>query len=498
MRKEVRKEEHHRAFLGILRFVRNRERREKGPMVTTLQQKRTHTIKIDFADEPVTSFGGLTLVERMAQRLGLWSTLSGTLPERRGEYDWTTCVKSVVAGLLSGGHGTYAAQCVREDAALLGLLDLDGAPEEATVWRSMKQLGLYQADGRLPRVQAVVARRTLEKMDRLDLLFEGFVRVFPDGSLLEGSHRREGTKYIPEKGSGLMWSAVFVGPVLAAQRLSPEGTGEQSAVRAMLPEVRDRILKPLHLDRKALVLLDSLHGDGPTLTELEAMHLHYIAGANKLEATAKTLSEQPELVWEDTGARADLGWSESGVCECWIQCKEWPAKRPLYGRRFKREGEFLWNYSGVMSDLLEKEVQGMLDRGLSFVRAIWRLYDSKAGMETLFCDGLSDLGLHHPPCQEHVRNAGFYAAASLAWVLGTAVDAIGGQGGERGSTVRQDGEARKRALPSRMRFWRLRRELFALPGRVSRHGHELKVRLLGVCERVQNLFVKYFENICRC
>jgi hypothetical protein len=48
-------------------------------MVTTLQQKTTHTIKIDFADEPVTSFGGLTLVERMAQRLGLWSTLGGAL-----------------------------------------------------------------------------------------------------------------------------------------------------------------------------------------------------------------------------------------------------------------------------------------------------------------------------------------------------------------------------------------------------------------------------------
>jgi hypothetical protein len=467
-------------------------------MVTTLQQKRTHTIKIEFSDELVTSFGGLALAERMGQRLGIWSTLAGTLPERRGEYDWTTCVKSVVFGLLSGGHGTYAAQAVREDAALLGLLDLAGAPEEATVWRSLKQLGQYQADGRMAQVQAVAARRTLEKMDRPSLLFEGFARIFADGSLLEGSRRREGTKYIKEKGNGLMWSAVFVGPVLAAQHLSREGEGEQSAVRAMLPQVKKHILKPLHLEGRALVLVDSLHGDGPTLTELEEMRLHYIAGANKLEATAKTLAGQPELVWKDTGANKALGWSESSVCECWIQCAEWPEKRALYGRRWKREGEMIWNYSGVMSDLVEKDVRGMMDRGLSFLEAIWRLYDSKAGMETQFCDGLSDLGLHHPPCQEHERNAGFYAAAALAWVLGTATDAIGGQGGERGSTVRQDGEARKRALPSRMRFWRLRRELFTLPGRVARHGHEMKVQLLGVCERVQNLFGKYFDNIVRC
>jgi len=68
-------------------------------------------------------------------------------------------------------------------------LELEGAPEEATVWRSLKELGQYQADGRLPKVQAVAARRTLEKVDRPSLLFAGFVRLFADGSLLEGVKR---------------------------------------------------------------------------------------------------------------------------------------------------------------------------------------------------------------------------------------------------------------------------------------------------------------------
>lgn len=34
-------------------------------------------------------------------------------------------------------------------------------------------------------------------------------------------------------------------------------------------------------------------------------------------------------------------------------------------------------------------------------------------METQYKDALIDLGLHHPPCREHVRNAGFYAVATL-------------------------------------------------------------------------------------
>ena len=44
-------------------------------MVTTLQPKTPHTIKLDFSDEPVTSFGGLVLAERTAARMGLWTTL---------------------------------------------------------------------------------------------------------------------------------------------------------------------------------------------------------------------------------------------------------------------------------------------------------------------------------------------------------------------------------------------------------------------------------------
>ncbi len=119
-------------------------------------------------------------------------------------------------------------------------------------------------------------------------------------------------------------------------------------------------------------------------------------------------------------------------------------------------------------------------------------------METQFKDGLSDLGLHHPPCREHVRNKGFYALGALAWLLGVAVDVLGGAGEERGHTRRKDGGERERATPRRMRLWRLRRELFTLPGRVARHAHELKVQLLGVGEATRQLFARYWGQLSRC
>jgi hypothetical protein len=467
-------------------------------MVTTLQPKTPHTIKLEFAQESVTSFGGLVLAERAAARLGLWSTLAGLLPTRQGQFSWLTAIKSMVMGLLSGAQGTYATQALRNDEALLDMLSLPGAPEEVTAWRMLGPLGELAPKASLARVQEVLARRTLDKMPRKNLLLEGFVPLFPDGSLLEGSAKREGTKYIREKGSGLLWSAVFVGPVLCAQRLADVGQGEQSCVRAMLEDVDQAILRPLKLHGKTLVLADSLHGDAPTLGQLEAAHLHYLVGANKLAKTEQTLEGLPETSWEDTGARRRLGWSASGACVCWLQGDEWPAKRLLVGRRFRREGELFWNYAGALTDLREKDVRPMLERGLSFARAMWRLYDAKAGMETQFKDGLSDLGLHHPPCRAHVRNAGFYAVGALAWLLGVAVDVLGGAGAERGNTKRLDGGERARPTPKRLRLWRLRRELFTLPGRVARHARELKVCLLGASESTRHLFERYWGNLTLC
>ena len=128
-------------------------------MVTTLQPKPPHTIKIEFCPEPATSFGGLILAERLASQLRLWNTIAGELPRRRGHYDWLTIIKSTMMGLLSGAQGTFAAEPLRQDEALRSMLSLAGAPEEVTLWRALEDLGELQTDDTLPRVQAIAARR---------------------------------------------------------------------------------------------------------------------------------------------------------------------------------------------------------------------------------------------------------------------------------------------------------------------------------------------------
>ena len=461
--------------------------------------KKAHSFKIDFSNEKVTSFGGLALVERLASRLGLWGIVDRGLPARRGcRYDWASVLKAMTAGLLTGSRGLSAGEEVREDGALLSLLSIDGAPEEAQAGRIVEDLGAPDAQAALADVQATWARRVLSRARRTDLLRHGFFPVFADGTLLEGSRRREGSTYIDEKGWGMMWATIFAGPLIVAQSLAAEGQGEQTLVRAMLRGVVEDVLKPLRLHKKALLLIDSLFGDGPTLDEVEQLRLHYVAGANKLDATRTTLEQQPDFVWQSTGAVPELNWAESALCQCWIQCENWDRKRLLVGRRWRREGELLFEYSGVMTDLCDADVAHLTRQGRTFAEAIWLLYDAKAGMEDYYKDTLEDLGLHHPPSQSYERNAGFYSLATLAHTLGAAVDLIGGKSHERGSNQRKDGRARRHAKPRRMRLWRLRRRLFALPGRVAQHAKVLRVTLLGLGNNLRDLFGHYWLNVCRC
>lgn len=466
--------------------------------MVTKKQNKIKTIRMEFANEKVTSFGGFCLVERLSKRLRFWTRLNQSLPKRRGDYDWLTVIKSAVMGMISGSQGTYATEEIRHDEALLSLLGLYGSPEEATFWRTLEDLG---GEKILPILNRQVRRMVVEilkRTNRKDLLTEDFLLLFGDGTLLEGSKKREGTKEIEGKGRGLLWATLYVGPLIAGQALAAEGEGEETCVRRIFKEVVDEVLSPLKMKKKALLLLDSLHGDGPTCDMVEGLKIRYIIGANKLDETGRVLREQPGIVWRELGDETKQDKYQKAVCSCWIQCPGWSKKRILVGMRWKRRNDMFYEYGGLLTDVTEREVESLTKRGMSYEEAIWHLYSRKSGMENYYKDMLEDLGLHHPPCQEHQRNAGYYALGTMAYTLCRGSEMIGGKESGRGETKRKDGEERKRSTPRYIQIWRFIRRYLTLPGRITYHGRELVVTMLGACDVIRDELFHYWCNICGC
>jgi len=467
-------------------------------MVTVYNHNKVKGFKTKFGKEKGTAFGGIVLLEKLSKSLGLWRKLEKEIPHRRGHFDWMSVIKSSVVGLLTGSRGTYATQEIREDEGLLELTGLSKAPEEATFWRCLDQLG---SQSFLHIFQIILCGWLVVIIRRVGInriLRKGFLPVFGDGSILEGSERREGTKYRKGKGYGLLWTNIFVGPFLACQGLNGKGEGEGTLLKKMIPLVVSKVLKPLRLLKKALVLMDSLHGNGPMMDKLESLKLFYIIGARGLKEAQDKMRDLAEGFWINTGSNLSLGISESGVCMTWVKCLGWKKSRTVIGYRYKKKGEFIWNYSGVLTNLSQKQVEHLMKDGKSFPETVWELYGMKGGLENYYKNLLEDLGLHHPPCQELQKNAGFYALGSMAYNLGLSVEMIGSRGMKRGETKRKDGKARKRPTPRTMRMWRLIRRFFALPAKISTHARKVTVEFLKMSETIRNEFEKFWENILRC
>lgn len=453
-------------------------------------QPKSKTIRLEFdPHEQVTALGGLALAERLARRAGLWGALDRALPTRRG-YDWTTIVKSLAMGLLGAPRGTASAEELRQDPALRRLVGLEeGVPEEATVWRALGELSADTAAlARLQKETGAAARRLLAQVPAQRLGKEGFVFVFNDATLLEGSPRREGTKTIEDKGTGLLWTVVFVGPVPVAARLSPAGEGEATAARALLGEAEREVLAPLALKERALVLADSLHGNGPSLSTVEDLSLHYVVGARGLVAATRALDGQPKTQWAGDAEfeRRRKGAYEAATCVCTVQCEGWDAPRTLVARRWKQEGDLFGHELSVLTNLTPAHPQLaalMEKKKLSFAQAVLWLYDQKGGCETHFRSLLTDLGLHHPPCQGWGHNAAFYAVGLLAGLLSATTAIL------RALALGEGAIATAATL---------RRRLWTVAARVTRHGRRTTATVLGLTERWREEIALTFARIERC
>jgi hypothetical protein len=351
----------------------------------------------------------------------------------------------------------------------LNLVGLSAAPSAETVEEVTKYLGRHE-DGHTGLSSALrdSCVRLLGLELRRDVLDkDGWFTVWADGTVLEVEGRCfEGKKCIDGKW-GQLFVSCFAGPYVAACDFADAGESEQAVVHRFVPSVMKDVVGRLGFAKQTLILLDSLHGDGPMLDKLEAITEgggHYIVGGNKLSQVGQRLADMPEPLWTSVPSARSSGRHDEAVCTFWLQCEQWPTKRLCVGKRWKNKGEVIWNYSGVITDLRpdHPRVAARMQRErLSFGEVIWRLYDRKQGMENEWKDMLIDMGLHHPPSRKPADNAIFYAMGALAMNLSLGLRRLGLEGKDR-----------------RMRLWRLRRDVFDVTGSVMLHSRRAWLTVL--------------------
>jgi len=445
------------------------------------------------SDDPqVTSKGGMAAVQAFAKHIGLWKWLERLLPKRKDPtqgYSVAAVVCAQIAGLISGGEGFSATEPLRGDAPLLRLLGLDAAPSAETVEEVMKYLKKVSGVECLNRVQRRLAVKVLGCLGRRQLLElgAGFVPVWGDGSVLEVTGKKFDSIKVIKGKAGQMCAGMFVGPMLTGMDFAEAGEGELSVVRPFLTQVFRGVLGPLKLVSDALVLLDSLYGDGPTFDLLESLRGSpaFIVGVQKLETAQKVMAELPESSWREMGPDPARGLTSSAYARAWIQCEDWKKKRPMICHRFTLAGEMVTNYAGVVTNLHHNDtriIKLMKKWRLPLEETIWKLYGRKQALENQWKELLSDLGLHHPPCAQAAVNAVFYGVAGLAYNLTVGVRRLG-------FTDPRDRD---------MRLWRFRREVIDLAARTALHAGQVWVRLLDARDHLVDRLLSAMHRLARC
>jgi hypothetical protein len=461
-------------------------------MVNRLQKMKRVVVKVEEGDARlprVTSNGGLALVQALAQRIGLWSRVERDFPRRKDPtqgFTMSAAVCALVHGLLSGGCGFSATEPMRGDEPLLAMLGLERAPSAETIEEVVKSVA-DKPDG-VQKTNHVVSDCSTQLINRTPLKdmvrCEGFVPFWNDGSLLEVGGKKFDAIKVKEGQRGQMCVGAFCGPYATAMDFAEKGEGELTVGRRLIDEAVARVLRPLGLMDKILVLLDSLYGNGPTLTQLEKYRegIPYIVGVMALKEAGRVMAELPEVCWRDTGAQPARGWEESAVAIAWLQCEDWPVKRSMVCRRWRNTGEMIWNYAAVTTNLTSDDpriVKAMAD-GRNFAQVIWSLYSYKQAMENQWKDLLRDMSLHHPPCAKARVNAVFYSIAALAYNLAVGVRRLGLAG-----------------ACSTMTLWRLRRDFFQLAAYASRHAGVVVMRLLDAREWLTKTLLESMERLAQ-
>lgn len=419
--------------------------------------------------QDVDMYGGLIAVEALTREFGLWEKVRAieSLDLRKKKthgFSPELIVAQLVFSLCSGGAGLSDAEELFRGAhpALNKLLGVTRGADASTLgeWlRGQNEAGIRALQELIREFVGWV----MERADPASVRRGESVEVFFDDTQIEVSGKYfEGAEINYKGEKALSWQTCWVGPFIAAGSL---GKGNRD-VSALLPEMLEdtrELWEAAAKDSKAHFYADSGSSASKYLAEVDAhpwgWSVSYNKWTDKLDTMAKKL---PEDRWTDI--REGTGRNGEEILERF----GWLRHMPGDGEELDHAVDFavvawrgkeelaMWHYSYVAG----RGGATACAHDPEQAAALFARHKCKGNCERGFSELLSDLDLHHPPCQSLVANQMFYTLGMLAHNLLRAM-AVLWLGKEE----------------QRMRVRSLVRRVISVPMKISSHARRTKVRL---------------------
>jgi hypothetical protein len=417
--------------------------------------------------ESVDLHGGLVNIDALAREFGLWDKIRA-IPQldprrdRRHGFSPEVLVAQIVLSLCTGGAGLSDAEELFRGAhpVVNQLTGIERGADASTLgqWLRAQTPEGVEALQRLLRefVGWVLARAPSEAVRR-----DGTLEVFFDDTQLELHGRYfEGAAKNYNGDTTLSWQTFWVGPFVVAGNL---GTGSRD-VSGELPSMigRTRALWAADAEAgRAHFYADSGSSAGHYLQAIDAetwgWSVSYNKNTTKLAAFA---AELPATRWTSEVDAVSRTGEDIRERHGWV--KHLPGEGLDHALDFAtvawrpRQGLAIWNHAFVVGRAGAQAEAHLPERA----RELFSRHHLKGDRERGFSELLSDLDLHHPPCQSLAANQMFYTLGMLAYNLLRAFAVL--------RLNKEDRPLRARSLI---------RRVISVPVRIARHAHRIKVRV---------------------
>jgi hypothetical protein len=375
------------------------------------RKKKHCRFHLDLASgENVSSHGGQVLIDSLAERFDLWNSLAaipGIDPRKRTSSGFSpvAVISQMMVGFTSGATSLADMERVGIDRVLMELVGLAEGADQSTLGEWLRAQTPQTVEAVMSLNRNVVAQVLVQAAPGR-VLQAGRPTVFFDDTEIEvdGKHF-EGTRINYEGNRALSFQTLWVGPLVADAIL--DGTADPSQHIGELLAANDTLWQ----GKQGRFYADSASSAAKFLKQIEAAgfgrwSVSYNKWTEKLE---KLAAELPETQWDMEQP------DEDGLVEGYAWVKHMPGEAtrayPFATVRRKAPGEMFWRYGFVVTD---DTTSGAAKRT---PKSVFEFHALKGASEQGFSHLLSDLDLHHPPCEKLVANQMFYAIGVLAYNL---------------------------------------------------------------------------------
>lgn len=377
----------------------------------TARKKKQCRFHLNLAgSENVSSHGGQVLIDALAQRFDLWNQLAAVAdidPRKRttAGFSPVSIISQMMVGFASGATSLADMERVGSDQVLMELVGLSQGADQSTLGEWLRAQSQRSVEG-VMAVNREFVRQVLAKAAPGRVLQAGQPTVFFDDTEIEVDGKQfEGARINYEGNRALSFQTLWVGPLVADAILDgaadpSQHLGELLAANATLWQ-----------GKQGRFYADSASSAAKFLRQIEAAQfgswsVSYNKWTEKLE---KLAMELPETQW--TMDPPDQERGEAGYA--WLRHTpgESPRTYTFAAARRKAPGEMFWRYGFVVTSDASPTAAKRTPK------SVFEFHALKGASEQGFSHLLSDLDLHHPPCEKLVANQMFYALGILAYNL---------------------------------------------------------------------------------